>query len=167
MSRLTEGPGVGIWNDLIVVAVRHQGRGVDSPQIPDDGQRRRRHRYPSRCSPGIGRAPVFAPIVRDDAKAAGEEEEQLCVPVVGAEWPAVVKDDPLCALRAPIPEVDADPVLRRNRVRRKFSRVMGESCLGGVGLRPLPWHSQRSTAAALLTRQFRSLASRSDGTLPT
>ena len=51
---------------------------------------------------GLGRAAVAAAIVGDDAIALAEEEHQLIVPVVGAQWPAMMKNDGLRGFRAPV-----------------------------------------------------------------
>ena len=53
---------------------------------------------------------VAAPVMRDDAIAAGKEEEHLGVPIVRRKRPAVVKHDWLRVLRAPILEVDLSTV---------------------------------------------------------
>ena len=50
--------------------------------------------------PGLGRPSVTAPVVGDGAIPVGRHEEQLLVPCVGVEWPAVAEDDWLT--RAPI-----------------------------------------------------------------
>lgn len=47
-------------------------------------------------------AAVSTPIMRNDAKALAEEEKHLRVPVIGAERPAMMEDDGLRTLWAPI-----------------------------------------------------------------
>src|SRR5438445_13316298 len=43
----------------------------------------------------LGRAAMAAPIVGDDAVALCQEEQHLGVPVVAAQWPAMMEDDGL------------------------------------------------------------------------
>src|ERR1700693_4646107 len=57
----------------------------------------------------LGRPSVTPAIVRDRAIAVRREEEQLCVPRVGIEWPAVAEDDRLT--RPPIFVKDLRPVV--------------------------------------------------------
>jgi hypothetical protein len=45
---------------------------------------------------------MAAPIVGNYAVALAEEIKQLCVPVICAQWPTVMKDERLCVFRAPI-----------------------------------------------------------------
>ncbi len=59
----------------------------------------------------LGRAPVAAAIMGDDAEASGDEEQHLCVPIVRAERPAVMEHDGLGALRAPVLVVNLGTVL--------------------------------------------------------
>jgi hypothetical protein len=56
---------------------------------------------------------MTASIMRDRAKAARREEEQLVVPGVGSERPAVTEDERLHC--APIPVKDLRSILRGNR----------------------------------------------------
>src|SRR4249920_2847149 len=58
---------------------------------------------------------MAAPIMSDDSIPLPEEVEHLGVPVVGAQWPAVMEDDGLRILGAPVLVEDRDPILRRNR----------------------------------------------------
>ncbi|MNT93248.1 hypothetical protein D3C72_2346700 [compost metagenome] len=55
-------------------------------------------------------APVAAPVVGDDAVALGDEEQHLRVPVVAGQGPAVVEDDGLGGLGAPVLVVDVNAV---------------------------------------------------------
>ncbi|MNH25494.1 hypothetical protein D3C79_854910 [compost metagenome] len=52
--------------------------------------------------PDLAGAPVAAAVVGDDTVALGQEKQHLRVPVVGAQWPAMVKEDHLGAARAPV-----------------------------------------------------------------
>jgi hypothetical protein len=84
--------------------------GVAQVEVPDDDGRVGGvgvHRVPFG---DLRRAPVAAPVVRDDAKAVGCEEQHLRVPVVGGERPTVVEHDRLSVLRAPVLEEDLDAV---------------------------------------------------------
>jgi hypothetical protein len=60
------------------------------------------------AGPGLVRAPVTAPVVGDHPVAVLEEEQHLAVPVVGAQWPAMVEHDRLAG--APILVEDLGPV---------------------------------------------------------
>src|SRR4030095_16546995 len=77
----------------------------------------------------LARTTVTAAIMRDDAITLADEEEHLRIPVVGTKWPAVMKDDRLGGLRAPILVEDLDAILGRDgghgvvpfgKVLRKF-----------------------------------------------
>ena len=63
----------------------------------------------------LARPAVPAPVMGDDAIALPDEIEHLRVPVVGAERPAVVEDDGLGVLRAPVLVEDLDTVLSGDR----------------------------------------------------
>ena len=58
----------------------------------------------------LGRAAVASPVVCDDAIPLGEEVEHLGVPVVGTQRPAVVEDDRLSGLPAPVLVVDFNAI---------------------------------------------------------
>src|SRR5262245_31622901 len=60
------------------------------------------------------RTPVPATVMSDDAVALAEEVEHLRIPVVGAQRPAVMEEDRLRSLRAPILVEDMDAVRGRN-----------------------------------------------------
>ena len=62
----------------------------------------------------LGRAAVTAAIMGDDTIALADEEEHLGIPVVGAQRPAVVEDDWLGALGAPVLVEDLDAILGGN-----------------------------------------------------
>jgi hypothetical protein len=62
----------------------------------------------------LGRTAMTAAIMRDDAITLANEEEHLRIPVVGTKWPAVMKDDRLGGLRAPILVEDLDAIFGRN-----------------------------------------------------
>ena len=51
---------------------------------------------------GLRRAAMAAAVVRHDSKAVVEKEHQLRIPVIGAERPAMVKDDRPRVLRTPV-----------------------------------------------------------------
>ncbi|MNC74090.1 hypothetical protein D3C75_1253860 [compost metagenome] len=55
---------------------------------------------------------MASPVVGDHAVTVGEEEQQLGIPVVGAERPAVVEVDDRCVTRAPVLVEDLYAVLR-------------------------------------------------------
>src|SRR5262245_57797241 len=59
---------------------------------------------------------MAAPVVGDDAIPLLDEVQRLCVPVVCAQWPAMMEDDRLRAFRAPDLVVDRRPVLHSDRV---------------------------------------------------
>ena len=61
----------------------------------------------------LRRAAMAAPVMGDDTIALVEEKEHLVVPVVGAQRPAVVEDDRLCGLRAPVFVVNLNAILGR------------------------------------------------------
>src|SRR5215831_10924841 len=73
----------------------------------------------------LARPAMAAPVMRNDAIPLFEEVQHLCVPVVGAQWPAMMEDDRLRVLRAPRLVVDGRTVLDRDRVhvRPPDSRV--------------------------------------------
>src|SRR5688572_20251615 len=62
----------------------------------------------------LARTTMTAAIMRDDAITLANEEEHLRIPVVGTKWPAVMKDDRLSGLRAPILVEDLDAIFGRN-----------------------------------------------------
>lgn len=61
---------------------------------------------------GLGRSPMTAPVMSNDAIALIEKEEHLSVPVVGGKRPAVTKYDRLTL--APILVVNLRAVSRGN-----------------------------------------------------
>ena len=63
----------------------------------------------------LARPTVAAPIMGDDAVALVKEIEQLRVPVVGAERPAVVENKRLCVSGTPVLVEDLDAVLGGDR----------------------------------------------------
>ena len=50
----------------------------------------------------LARAAMTPAIVSDDTIAVAEQVENLGIPLIGAQWPAVVKDDRLSALGTPV-----------------------------------------------------------------
>src|SRR6187549_3359453 len=50
----------------------------------------------------LSRAAMAAPVVGNHAVVLAEEIKQLCVPVICAQWPTVMKDERLRIFRAPI-----------------------------------------------------------------
>src|SRR6185312_4807960 len=76
-------------------------------------------------------AAVAAAVVRDDPEPAVHEEQHLRVPVIGAERPAVVKNDRLRVLRTPILEEEGYSIARLDRIHGvrscTGSRVGGRS----------------------------------------
>src|SRR5262245_56101574 len=69
----------------------------------------------------LARAAVPAPVMRNDAIPLLEEVQHLCVPVVGAQWPAMMEDDRLRVLRTPGLVVDGRTVLGCDRVHLSSS----------------------------------------------
>src|SRR5262249_32215833 len=67
----------------------------------------------------LARAAVAASVMGDDAVALRGEEEHLVVPVVRAQWPAVVEDDRLRGAITPVFEVDLHTALGRDRADRR------------------------------------------------
>ena len=61
----------------------------------------------------LGRAAVAAPVMRDDAIAASEEEQHLRVPIVRGERPPMAENDRLPA--APVLVENLDAVAGRDR----------------------------------------------------
>lgn len=64
--------------------------------------------------PGLGRTPVAAPVVGDDAIAFAGEEEHLVFPVVRAQRPSVAEHDGLGGLGSPVFVVDLGAIFRRD-----------------------------------------------------
>ncbi|CCV10192.1 hypothetical protein MESS4_120313 [Mesorhizobium sp. STM 4661] len=67
------------------------------------------------------RATMAAPVMRDDAIALRQEEKHLRVPVVGAERPAMVKNDRLSALGTPVLIENPYVVVGRDKAHGAFS----------------------------------------------
>src|SRR6185312_6681104 len=63
----------------------------------------------------LRRTAVATPVMSDDAVALADEIQELRIPIVGAERPAVVEDDRLRALRAPVLVIDSRTVIARDR----------------------------------------------------
>src|SRR5580698_2590049 len=63
--------------------------------------------------PGLAGTPVSPPVVSNHAKATLAEEEHLCVPIIGGQWPAVAKYDGLTL--APVLVIDLRSIFRCNR----------------------------------------------------
>jgi hypothetical protein len=70
---------------------------------------------------GLGGASVPAPVMGDDAVAAQQEEQQLGVPVIGRQRPAVAEDNRLA--RAPVLVEDLGAIGRRDRTLALPPRV--------------------------------------------
>src|SRR6185436_14760780 len=64
----------------------------------------------------LGRAAMAAPVVRDNAKAAFQEEQHLRVPIVGRQRPAMAEHDRLTL--APVLVEDFDSVFGGYRAHR-------------------------------------------------
>ena len=73
--------GVADVHDLAQVEVLHDGGCVGGVMVHVVAVR------------DLGGSAVAAAVMRDDPEAALNEEQQLSVPVVGAQGPAVVKHD--------------------------------------------------------------------------
>src|SRR5262245_15354483 len=58
---------------------------------------------------------MAAPVMRNDSIPLPEEVEHLGVPVIGAQRPAMVEDDGLRVLGAPVLVENRDPILRGDR----------------------------------------------------
>ena len=69
----------------------------------------------------LGRAAVAAPIVGDDSVALVEEVEELGVPVVGTEGPAVMEDERLGGLWSPVFEGELDTVFGGDGLHERIS----------------------------------------------
>src|SRR5262245_1714464 len=72
----------------------------------------------------LARPAMAAPVVSDDSIPLPEEVEHLGVPVIGAQWPAVMEHDGLRLLGAPVLEEDRDSVLRCDGVHRVLLRAV-------------------------------------------
>src|SRR5262249_52168881 len=78
---------------------------------------------------GLARAAVAAPVMRDNAKAMLCQEQQLAVPGVGVEWPAMREGDDGAA--APVLVVDLGAVLGLDRRHLGISLLcVGDSYFG-------------------------------------
>src|SRR6185295_5068533 len=66
----------------------------------------------------LTRPTVTAAVVRDHAVALVEEIQQLRVPVIGAEWPAVMEHQRLRVFWAPVLVEDFSAVVRRHHAHR-------------------------------------------------
>jgi hypothetical protein len=80
--------------------------GVSQVEVLDDGAHVTGVVVHVMTGGDLRRAPVAAAVGGDDAVALVEEVEQLRVPVVGREGPAVVEDDGLGVGAAPVLVVD-------------------------------------------------------------
>ena len=60
-------------------------------------------------------SPVPTAVVGDDAIPLVQEEEHLGIPIVAAQWPAMMEHDGLRALRTPVLVENRRPVVRGNR----------------------------------------------------
>src|SRR5678815_2868297 len=58
---------------------------------------------------------MAAPVMGDDSISLPDEVEHLGVPVIGAQWPAMMEDDGLRVLGSPVLVEDRHPVLRGHR----------------------------------------------------
>src|SRR5262245_63257175 len=72
----------------------------------------------------LARPAMAAPVVSDDSIPLPEEVEHLGVPVIGAQWPAVMEHDGLRLLGAPVLVEDRDSVLRGDGVHRVLLRAL-------------------------------------------
>src|SRR5580693_5669462 len=72
---------------------------------------------------GLGRPAMAAAIVRDHAISLSEEEHHLAVPVIGAQRPAMMEEQRLGVLRAPVLVEDLGAVGGRNRRHCRFPLV--------------------------------------------
>src|SRR5579864_2402251 len=66
--------------------------------------------------PRLAGTPVSPPVVSNHAIAAFAEEQHLCVPIIGGQWPAVAKYDGLTL--APVLVIDLRSIFRCNRRHR-------------------------------------------------
>src|SRR6266566_4439065 len=69
----------------------------------------------------LARPAMASPVMSNDAIPPLHEVEHLGVPVVGAQWPAMMEDDGLRVLGAPVLVVDRRAVLHRERVHLRSS----------------------------------------------
>src|SRR5262249_51701532 len=58
---------------------------------------------------------MAAPVMSNDSIPLPEEVEHLSVPVIGAQWPAMMEDDGLRVLGAPVFVEDRHPIVRGHR----------------------------------------------------
>jgi hypothetical protein len=66
----------------------------------------------------LARASVTAAIVGDHAKSLADEVQHLGIPVVGGEWPAMMKDNRLGGFRSPVLVEYPYAILRGHRCHR-------------------------------------------------
>src|SRR5688572_31775792 len=71
----------------------------------------------------LARPAMAAPVMGDDAIPPFHEVEHLEVPVVGAQWPAMMEDDGLRVFGAPVLVIDRRAVLECNHVHLTSSCV--------------------------------------------
>src|SRR5918996_5004480 len=69
----------------------------------------------------LARPAMAAPVMRNDAIPLLHEVEHLGVPVVGAQGPAMMEDEGLRVLGAPVLVVDLRIVAHRNHWHQMFS----------------------------------------------
>src|SRR5262245_32808347 len=70
----------------------------------------------------LARPAMAAPVMSDDSIPFPEEVEHLRVPVVGAQWPAMMEDDWLCVLGAPVLVEDRHAIVRGHRAHLSLLR---------------------------------------------
>ncbi|MNV82546.1 hypothetical protein D3C71_1762880 [compost metagenome] len=84
----------------------------------------------------LRRASMPAAVVSDDAVALGQEKQQLCVPIVCAQGPAVMEDKRLRTLGPPILVEDLNPILGRH-IGHGLDSLLCNGRLNGLEQPPL------------------------------
>src|SRR5262245_46317716 len=89
--------------------------GVAQIQMLDDRRRVRGVVAHVMTLARLARPSMAAPVMSNDSITLPEEVEHLGVPVVGAQRPAMMEDDGLGVLGAPVLVEDRHPILRSHR----------------------------------------------------
>src|SRR5262249_58454457 len=105
---------------------------------------------------------MAAPVMSDDSIPLPEEVEHLSVPVIGAQWPAMMEDEGLRVLGAPVFVEDCHAVLRGNRAHlnllssgsSRFRHSRWQAAYESDRLRPIELGSGREALLEDLGTEF-------------
>src|SRR4029450_2629498 len=106
--------------------------GVTQIQVRDD-----RSRVPAvvvhvMAVAHLGGPAMAAPVMSNDSIPLPEEVEHLGVPVIGAQWPAMMEDDGWRVLGAPVLVEDRYPILRGNRAHSNLLSSGAQAPMSGI-----------------------------------